>query len=937
MKLCFVLSTLLLLLAAAARAGQLQEVPVTGDDIQRLISLDGDAWTAANGDGTIVIGATVPGDLISDLQRANVIQDPLFNLTFQEKVWDSSQWTYTSPPFDTTRIDLMQEVYLVFDGIKMAADVAVNNHHVGTYSDQFLRHVIPVKQHLAATNNFITVVFRRSNDAMNNETRWMGCSGGWDWAPYSATSFIDGTRTFSKGIIKSVYLVPVQTAALASVVPQMFYTGPYPREPLSDETASPFNVSVKVHFLCPPISGCNGNVTVTVSWEPNTTTISRLVSQNSSAVAELVLPVAVGVKLWWPNGLGESAMHVITVEYQGVTNMSNKIVSSRRIGFRTAFLVTTNETNEDATGNGSGNFTMRYKVNGANVYLRGANMIPMEELEARQSAIAYTALVDSAADANYNILRIWGGGIFLPPAFYDRCDERGIMIFHDMMYGQPWFANGGSGGTPRADAMQAAELKFNIRNLVHHPSIATWNGGNEWCSSLDVWTNFVMPTILQEDMTRPIWPTSPSTGFQTGVNSLTGLPNGQPLTAAMNNWKSPIETHGPYQHGSGFKTVNSAAELILFPPNMPPVLSEGQSCGVHLPGTFATEFGCSVFSSFESMSATLPEPSWSPHSSIMFQRNYACDSIIDVYFGKQPDLNTTVGSVAVLRKTSYMCMVGQALEMKGDIEHRRSTNAFGTVTWQLNEIWPTGGWGSLEYGSVGWTSGQILGGRWKPLHHWMSEHLYKDAISVCGSTAMCYVKNDDALKPFVGLWTASLVNFQTGAQTIVAQANMSLPKGAGSIAWICAATGRQPSSASSCPSYATLVGKNSLTLTNALLRLTLRNAQQEIVDQNDVFMVPFAQIVSSANFARNTSVFIDIERSPDQLGRYAVKVHTAAYSAFFVQLTTAAHGRFDKNAFLVTPADSPQTVHFIPSPLVQFDIDVWSATTRVEHAAQYLV
>jgi beta-mannosidase len=195
-----------LLLATAVLGGGLQEDPVIGDDVQRMISLDGDAWTAVNGDGTIAIGATVPGDLISDLQRANMIHDPLFNLTFQEKVWDASLWTYASPPFDVDRIDVLQEVYLVFDGLKMAADVAVNNHHVGIYSDQFLRHVIPVKKHLQSTSNVVTVVFRMSNDSMNNETRWMGCSGGWDWAPYSTTNFIDGTRTFSKGIIKSVYV-----------------------------------------------------------------------------------------------------------------------------------------------------------------------------------------------------------------------------------------------------------------------------------------------------------------------------------------------------------------------------------------------------------------------------------------------------------------------------------------------------------------------------------------------------------------------------------------------------------------------------------------------------------------------------------------------------------------------------------------------------------
>ena len=109
------------------------------------------------------------------------------------------------------------------------------------------------------------------------------------------------------------------------------------------------------------------------------------------------------------------------------------------------------------------------------------------------------------------------------------------------------------------------------------------------------------------------------------------------------------------------------------------------------------------------------------------RRNYPGDSFNLAFFGPQ-DFNTS--GAAQMQKSLYFNMAAQALEKKGDIEVRRSKNHWGLITWQLNEIWPTGGWGSLEYGTVGFTRGQVLGGRWKPLHHLMEQHLYRDTIAV---------------------------------------------------------------------------------------------------------------------------------------------------------------------------------------------------------------
>merc|ERR1719305_2178020 len=115
----------------------------------------------------------------------------------------------------------------------------------------------------------------------------------------------------------------------------------------------------------------------------------------------------------------------------------------------------------------------------------------------------------------------------------------------------------------------------------------------------------------------------------------------------------------------------------------------------------------------------------------MSERNYPCDNIIDVYFGNAGDWDK-VGA-GVFKKHLWQCMIGQALVIKSNIEDRRKKNQFGIIVWQYNEIWPTGGWGSIEYGTVGYTKGQVIGGRWKPLHYWYKSTIFADVMATCGN------------------------------------------------------------------------------------------------------------------------------------------------------------------------------------------------------------
>jgi beta-mannosidase len=124
---------------------------------------------------------------------------------------------------------------------------------------------------------------------------------------------------------------------------------------------------------------------------------------------------------------------------------------------------------------------------------------------------------------------------------------------------------------------------------------------------------------------------------------------------------------------------------------------------------------------------------------VLAQRNYACDSQVEAFFGK-----TDFGASGedAFRAQLHKCVMASTLWLKGQIEIQRGSNSFGSLVWQLNENWPTGGWGLIEYGSAFGQKGQSIGGRWKPTMHLLKQSLFQDVFATCGQRQECYVLND---------------------------------------------------------------------------------------------------------------------------------------------------------------------------------------------------
>ena len=551
-------------LAHGAHGAGLVDHPIAGTS--PAVYLDSQEWTASTGATTI--RATVPGDLVTDLQTAGLIGDPLYELNWKNySLWEDNVWTFSTTlaltPAQLAGIaSHASDTLLVFDGIKMAASLSLNGVPLGHTTNQFLRYTFSLAAAAAAgttlaATNTLSVSFDAADQT--TEGRFMACSGGWDWAPYSDTysqgwgeSGPVATRAWTKGIWRSVYTVAVdaRAAAITHLVPQVYYNGPFPTAPLTDATSGGFTVRVVVHLWAPAASAVSGTLSVAGAWPGATASMALSPPPGDSNVTLLLTAPPGEVALWWPVGLGAQALYQVNATFTpAAAALPAPPTTARRIGFRFVAYTTGNDTDAAwlaANTGGDGNANpqgLMVRANGAPLYIAGANMIPQDMLEGRYSAEAIVRLVTSAAEAQMNMLRVWGGGTYQSPAFYDTCDELGLLVLHDISYAQ-------NGHSPKAEsASHKAEIQHQVRRLGHHASLVVIDGCNECHVVLNtptgIYATFVMQTVVDEDQSRVAWPSCPSNGWVAGVDRLSAHPNGSPLGLLPNARPPPLASAPP--------------------------------------------------------------------------------------------------------------------------------------------------------------------------------------------------------------------------------------------------------------------------------------------------------------------------------------------------------------------------------------------------------
>ena len=931
--------------------------------------LDGSDWIATESTLGLNISATVPGDIVTDLQRSGIIGDPYYELNFlnNRSFWDPLlSWTYTKyvllPPQSNSSAN--SSLLLVFEGVKLGAHVIVNGVEVGIVSNQFIRYLfwLPTEIiHLGSLNK----ISLRFDSAIITNNRFVASMAGWDWMAVSALSMNDTTfglaSRFTSGIWKSVYIIAEPfPLVITDVVPLLTYLGDYPAAPLVDGQHGGFNVSVTVHVLVPDGASAMGTFTTSGEWGAIYESPLVTCPPGVSNVTFTLHAPASSIKLWWPNGLGAHPLFNVSVTWT-LSNSSKESVSSitaiRRIGFRVAALVTVNDTNativtESKGANGSGTFGMFFRINGAAIFSRGANLVPTDMLDGRLDAIAYHTLVQSSASSHFNMIRIWGGGIYAPDVFYDTCDSEGILLYHDCM-----FAGSGhdiaQAKQPFSSATNASilgEISHQIRRLSHHPSIILYDSANEVIVERSgptaLYTSLVLQAVAKEDPSRIIWPASPAAGWLSGVDRLYGTPNGEELIPIGTGhiWDAGNERHGTYLAGVGagnWSTVirDPWTQDHTFDPGTPLAYlpSPEAQTGVAYPSIFASEFGTMSMSSFEAMSASLDESSFGLHggnkpfncseepsngffqnctgTNSMTQRNWACDNLIWSYFGNNL-LNQS--GVSAFKGQLFQCLISSAIHMQLDIEQRRSQNYMGLLFWMLQESWSTGGWGSIEYTSPA-AAGTLRGGRWKPTHNWLESHLFRDVMSACGyigrsKTFDCFISNASPLSTFEGTLSITAVDLESGNELLWASLPVNVSIGPGALSWV--------SPSASLPNASTTI------LVANLLDVNGTSSDEHIVH----LTAPVHMLVPKAN----VSAVVASQPNLDGTVNITISSNTVA---LFVTLTSSAPGRFSDNAFLYRPLSSPnRIITWTPFEMgnATEDIDLLQKTLRVDDMSAYL-
>lgn len=390
-------------------------------------------------------------------------------------------------------------------------------------------------------------------------------------------------------------------------------------------------------------------------------------------------------QLWWPVGQGAQHLYSDTLRFYD-ENGSLVLEHPFKFGIRTSALI--QEKDEWGT-------SFVFQINGRQIFAKGANVIPPGIFAGTALDSAYVALVPQMQAANFNIVRIWGGGMYAPDAFMEACDRAGIMVWHDFMFACAMYP----GDKPFLDLV-TKEIKQQIPRLAAHPSLVYFNGNNE----VDVaWHNwgFQAQYNLAENAQQEIEAAYQNLFQKTlplYVNLLTGQSIPYVHTSPLSNWgKDEYFDHGTMHYWGvwhGKDPLHDFANKI---------------------GRFNAEYGFQSFPEPSTINRFAPLSEQSLHSAVMknHQKSYVGNGMIEkhakIYFGKAKDFQSFIYySQLTQRKAVSIAIAGHRAD---------APRCMGTIFWQLNDCWPAPTWSSLDDHN-----------NWKALHYAVKEDYRSIAV-----------------------------------------------------------------------------------------------------------------------------------------------------------------------------------------------------------------
>ncbi|GGF20788.1 glycoside hydrolase family 2 protein [Subtercola lobariae] len=659
------------------------------------------------------IAATVPGTVHTDLLTAGLIDDPYIDLNERKDEWiGHTAWVYRTSveraaiARASAAADGAEHTELVFDGLDTVATVTFNGTVLGQTFNQHRTYHFDVTELLVDGANALEVRFDSAwayaqriqaelGDLPNayptpfNFIRKMAANFGWDWGPQLVTA----------GIWKEARLETWSTSRLAEVRPTITVDGA--------------NGLVRVDALLPasaafgpgaPDSASSGKhvaashpaqLALEVAIDGQATRVlvpAKIAAEGGLVSATLAVP---DVNLWWPIGMGEQPLYQLEVRLLAAAAVAAAGESvgggaaagspegvgvgvggapsiqldqwSKRVGFRTVEL----DTSEDEAG-----ARFAVVVNHVPVFVRGANWIPDDCFPSRSTAERYRGRIEQAVDANLNLLRVWGGGIYERDEFYEACDELGIMVWQDFLFACAAY--------PEEQPIRSeveAEAHDNVLRLSSHASLVLLNGCNE-----NIWGWFdwgwqepigdrtwglgyyetILPAIVNElAPTVPYWPGSPYSGSMS------------------------VHANDPTRGNVHIWDVWNKVDYTTYASYEP---------------RFVSEFGFQGPPTWSTLTQSIHDEPLTETSPGMLLHQKADDGNGKLERGMAPHLPEPV----TFDDWHYLTQLNQSRAIVFGIERYRSErpHCMGAIVWQLNDCWPVTSWAAID----GY-------GRKKPLWH----------------------------------------------------------------------------------------------------------------------------------------------------------------------------------------------------------------------------
>lgn len=688
------------------------------------------SWNLVSSDG-MQTTAEVPGSVMEALTEANLIPDPYYGVNENdERVravlyqdWTFSK-TFTLPASFSKKNGTIE---LVFDSVDTTADIFLNGEKIGHTENMFRQYRFPIDFALLKEENTVSVkIFSPVNTAAaaaekHGSSLMTTFAGGMvDGIPYIRKSWFSygwdwGIALPDSGLNLPAAVELIEGARLAAV--------PLTTEIRFDEfDGFPEALSAAVSCI-PEIDGSADGLTfrLTISGHGDSRTVQ------AAAGEEVRLEIA-SPKLWYTHDLGEPNRYRVQAELlKGGRVIDSEIFS---IGLRELKLIN----RKDLYGE-----SFYFTLNRIPLFARGGNWIPCDTMIPRgvKSGLIEKRLQD-CLDMNFNMIRVWGGGIYEDDRFYEFCDANGILVWQDFPFA--------CYATPHLEEFYenvSAEVEDQLRRLVNRPSLAILCGNNEIEKGWKEWGfalffpkhkpgyTYLFEELLPSLTARyapqiPYWPSSPSAGgnFRKTVN---------PRYGDSHNW---LVWHGGLDY-TAYRRY---------------------------PARFMSEFGFQSFPDMKTVRQFTPpgEEAFDSPTMKVHQKNPAGNGLILSYMRRE------FNDPGEFPKQVVLSQLTQALAMECGIDywraHRTNEQCMGALYWQINDTWPNASWSAVDYF-----------GRKKALYYY-SKRFYAPVTAVVLEKSAGYrvfLVNDTAMEQSVAF--NGVIQSAAGEEIQTETAELTLP------------------------------------------------------------------------------------------------------------------------------------------------------------------